>query len=1243
MFTIVAAIVLTLIVQASAVSINSENASDLDLQIITDQASGTKLGIPRKIVDRGTRTKFGSHWSTPDQKLKIDTMSISDGTSLVQLYTEVIAVRGRLLTNINQVQPNKDRFIINADNKDGSAIYFSAHRKGGTLKVLQIVYSKVPDYYPVALTIYQTFIPFPSTEAVVANFCSADRSNPQNSAYVAANATTANVGEAVAIDWKVSEEKTDRPLYLVVLVSSPTRFLGEGFYALSNSSAGNPRGVSYGIGENRAIFPLSTAFSAHSGVLSVMLYSAGTTRIQWALVQGGECQRIVSQGSLHKITITANRVQVVARNNFSILPPVKIVQAVSAPYKALDYGSWFEIIDGKTDAFVLRRQGYDPTFSPTGRFLIVRNVERERVEVIDLVASKTLGKFDAHEISWTHGDSFMYVLGARDDELTIVQTLRGARDEIDDVAPLNPVAAAGPAHNNADEFAPTIDINPSVSGCLYCSARDEVEFQLSIDDGTVAVYETYAANRGNASDEITVYDLGAHSDAQKYSTSQAGIEKFETDFGMPWPRIDGWDAQDGILTAISEGVPPDTDNNGFGILSRLEVSGNISTLQKQPSVPATSVDLSHPTAEIDFSNVTEVLSLLADKQIPGLKAPRDRRKLAQLQKTLSKIYPNDIAQFGSEDGYGTAALPDPHARTEDTPYKIELTMPGRLVWTWKQGIAQYFLTQSVDAGRNGHTFDFRILRDEAGRLEYSDLKADSTRFRLGADVGDHDEQFELGDVRTEPEAALTESSLVFLAAGRYLLLATKPVASIIVFDLAEWRVRCSIPAPVDGLNIEALAVTEDVSHVIQENRDSTLAVYDCANGQMALRGANYDRELVLLDRNGYYDASDEAADYLEVRIPGISGRHILSQFAGVLRRRGIVEQVLEGKPTLAAPKITAPPRLEMRDNGASKTLAAASDGGLKFVQVYADGQPVDRIDVSGSAAEIYVPEKDLVRGNVTAFAIDASGLVSAPVSLRRVPSGRRVGMAYVVSVGVNAYPLLPAECGDTGKASCNLSLAEADAIRISTAVERSEVYERVIPRVLLGSGATRQTILDELKRVVQSAQPDDTIVLSFAGHGLRIRDHLILALSSTLPEEFAIEATSLPFERISNVIKSAKARVVVLLDVCHAGLSGVASIATNQEAADQLVTDSGASVVIFSASQGAQTSIESSANGGGLFSLAFDRVIDRDRERFDIDGDGVIDASELFFGLKAIVSRESGGFQIPTFKRNLLLGEVALF
>src|SRR5262249_40079779 len=254
--------------------------------------------------------------------------------------------------------------------------------------------------------------------------------------------------------------------------------------------------------------------------------------------------------------------------------------------------------------------------------------------------------------------------------------------------------------------------------------------------------------------------------------------------------------------------------------------------------------------------------------------------------------------------------------------------------------------------------------------------------------------------------------------------------------------------------------------------------------------------------------------------------------------------------------------------------------GLGYIQLYAEGRPLRRIVVSGGNAVVPVTESaHPAIGRITAVAVDARGIVSSPLSLDTGPSrpGRGVGALWGLVVWIGQYSLLPNACGSDGRSPCELTLAVADAKRLAHAVGQSRLYKTKESTTLVDEEASRSALLARLGAMVGSAGGEDTIVVSFAGHGLRDENALRLVLSSTSLDDLA--GTSLAFADVAAQLRRSRARVLVLLDVCHAGVSD--RLATNDDAVSQLVTASGASMIILSASKGRQLSEEDEKSGGG--------------------------------------------------------------
>ena len=90
---------------------------------------------------------------------------------------------------------------------------------------------------------------------------------------------------------------------------------------------------------------------------------------------------------------------------------------------------------------------------------------------------------------------------------------------------------------------------------------------------------------------------------------------------------------------------------------------------------------------------------------------------------------------------------------------------------------------------------------------------------------------------------------------------------------------------------------------------------------------------------------------------------------------------------------------------------------------------------------------------------------------------RRAGVAHILAIGVNQY----------ANREYNLKYAVADAnsfaAEVKAKLEQQKRYERFNVISLQDSEATKPNITNALRRLAQQAQPEDAVIIYFAGHG----------------------------------------------------------------------------------------------------------------------------------------------------------------
>ena len=118
----------------------------------------------------------------------------------------------------------------------------------------------------------------------------------------------------------------------------------------------------------------------------------------------------------------------------------------------------------------------------------------------------------------------------------------------------------------------------------------------------------------------------------------------------------------------------------------------------------------------------------------------------------------------------------------------------------------------------------------------------------------------------------------------------------------------------------------------------------------------------------------------------------------------------------------------------------------------------------------------------------------------------------------------------------NLAYASADARRVINSISKSKHYTSVRSKLLVEQDATQQSIVSAIDGLVAEGSSNDTIVVFFASHGIIDQNGTLrIALSTT--SRSSIEGTALSFDQIASSLQKARSRVIVLLDVCHAGAS----------------------------------------------------------------------------------------------------------
>ncbi len=278
--------------------------------------------------------------------------------------------------------------------------------------------------------------------------------------------------------------------------------------------------------------------------------------------------------------------------------------------------------------------------------------------------------------------------------------------------------------------------------------------------------------------------------------------------------------------------------------------------------------------------------------------------------------------------------------------------------------------------------------------------------------------------------------------------------------------------------------------------------------------------------------------------------------------------------------------------------------------------------------------------------VTRQGLRSArPLMLIR---DHEAGRLWVVAIGVSKYqdPAIP-----------SLRYADADAQDISKYFR--ETFD--LPESQIFLRINEKATLREVKSllgtqiVARANDPRDTVVLYFAGHGMRERFTGSLDADGLskyfLPYDASrtdLYSTALDMDEITNILRRlAPERVIVLLDSCFSGAAGGRSpldpgageerTPITSEFLDRMARGKGR--VVLTASGPEESAQESAGFGHGVFTYY---LLDGLRGAADFSKDGEIDVQEIYRYVSDQVVSATKRQQNPEIKGPDLAGQILL-
>jgi hypothetical protein len=990
------------------------------------------------------------------------------------------------------------------------------------------------------------------------------------------------------------------PAFLVVSFDQPVRFRGDGFYVLAPAASG-AFGSKYEIKRTRVVIPLFAKGRSASLDLTFIPLVLAPMNIATSLIAQSGCGEITKAISSESYDIPrTGQPKVFVYDQFGSTAPTERIGSPNGDRYLDAFSGYFRIVSSSTNAPIAEIPGTQPRFSPTGRFVTAEFFDGVRIfDSVDGSALASVG----YNVAWDVGDSFVIgdrtVWGQATIKSPFVEPEKGG--ELD-----NDIIRVG-------------------MSCHICQAIHSLAIKIDLENNHVI---------GHDQDGGTEYALSlttpTPSDSEK--TTAENVVARATGI-LPVKLPTRWETRDPLgftNLAVTRGgkSPHEVTGDEAHLAQKFLLSP--SRLPVPETLPS---DRNKDKQEALLARLKDQFGMLVTtgSQFEALgKTFYDSSKEAVAEAVGIPVSNKDLLLKG-DCAHGDGHEDSEGAHSADF-WRIERS--GETITLI--GFGCNFGT----TGYTGHLGAIHTTRDPGVVRQIASGVAYHEEYTAGGGCG--------GDCGFAAE----------LIADRYVLAWAHGNEAIAFYDLRENKLAAI--SAYRGRLMQRAYLTADSRNIVQVNSDGTFAIYSALGGQgnaedvklalsiggnddvtsaLHVLGHYDDDELVVWEPGGNFDAGYEASHQIVLKFDGSDAVFDFGQFASSSQKPGLFERALRGEVEAQRGVYSVPPIISARytaqkDGRLRVGFSLQGGGKLRLAKVFQDGLKTSEHKLDGlkRSWELNVELETGVRF-VSVVVVDDEGFRSAPrpFDLGKPKTKRDL---KVLAIAVDDY---------TDPKIAGLSYSKTDAFTFSEAIKSLEnkKYGSVSIEAVADADATAERVKEKIGEVLEQGDADTDVMLYFAGHGLSDKEgQLFLGLTETKADD--LKATALGWSQISELLATATARVTVFLDTCHSGSAGHFMFSTNDAVASTLLKSSG-SVTVLSASKGRQSSVEDSAEGGGVFTKALVDTITNSGSDADLNMNGSIEVSEVYRRIKSQVARKTNSTQTPWLAVDQAVGDRPIF